>query len=191
MNLFYIVKALFMNIIFFLLIMSTATDQTIIFDFNSAAKLKNWYTIDDDVMGGRSNGNITINEEGHGVFEGRISLENNGGFSSIQYSFNKINVSPNDKIVIRLKGDGKAYQFRVRESRKTYYSYIQKFDTSGEWENIKVSLNDMFPSWRGRRLNAPNFDHDQIEEITFLIGNKREENFKLLIDRIDIHHSQL
>jgi hypothetical protein len=44
----------------------------------------------------------------------------------------------------------------------------------------------MYPSWRGRRLNQPNFSEDFINEITFLIGNKKNENFKLLIDKIEL-----
>ena len=39
-----------------------------------------WQVIDDGVMGGRSKGNFAINEEGNAVFEGTVSLDNNGGF---------------------------------------------------------------------------------------------------------------
>ena len=42
----------------------------------------------------------------------------------------------------------------------------------------------MYPSFRGRRLDEPNFSHDYIEEIVFLIGNKKNENFELIIDKI-------
>jgi hypothetical protein len=42
----------------------------------------------------------------------------------------------------------------------------------------------MYPSFRGRRLNQPNFTGDVIEEITFLIGNKKNENFILLLGTI-------
>jgi hypothetical protein len=42
----------------------------------------------------------------------------------------------------------------------------------------------MYPSFRGRKLDAPNFSHDNIEEIVFLIGNKKNERFELIIDKI-------
>jgi hypothetical protein len=42
----------------------------------------------------------------------------------------------------------------------------------------------MYPSFRGRKLDAPNFSHDSIEEIVFLIGNKKNERFELIIDKI-------
>ena len=35
-----------------------------------------------------------------------------------------------------------------------------------------------------RKLDIPNWDHDIIQEITFLIGNKKNEEFSLLIDYI-------
>jgi hypothetical protein len=44
----------------------------------------------------------------------------------------------------------------------------------------------MYPSFRGRKLDKPNFSEDYIEEIAFLIGNKSEEKFQLLIDKIEL-----
>ena len=44
----------------------------------------------------------------------------------------------------------------------------------------------MYPSFRGRKLNKSNFSESEIQEIAFLIGNKKEENFKLLIDKIEL-----
>jgi hypothetical protein len=44
----------------------------------------------------------------------------------------------------------------------------------------------MYPSFRGRKLDQPNFSDDYIEEITFLIGNKKEEDFQLLIAKIEL-----
>ena len=42
----------------------------------------------------------------------------------------------------------------------------------------------MYASFRGRRLNMKNFNENYLEQITILIGNKRNENFNLLIDSI-------
>jgi hypothetical protein len=35
-------------------------------------------------------------------------------------------------------------------------------------------------------MNIPNFAGNSIEEIVFLIGNKKNESFALVLDRIDI-----
>ena len=90
------------------------------------------------------------------------------------------------KIIIKLRGDGKKYQFRIKSNSGDYYSYIAPFLTSGEWQEIEIPIKDMYPSFRGRRLDQPNFSNNYIEELTFLIGNKKQEKFKLLIDKIEL-----
>jgi hypothetical protein len=44
----------------------------------------------------------------------------------------------------------------------------------------------LFPSFRGNKLDQPNFDGSSIEEISFLISNKKDEPFNLEIDKIEI-----
>ena len=173
------------NIILTILLITTMQTATI-FDFKNKADLTNWAVLDDVVMGGRSSGTFYLNKEGHGVFEGRVSLENNGGFSSLRYNFDARNAKPNSKILFKVKGDGKSYQFRVKSKSSDYYSYITTFKSSEDWEIIEVKLSDMYPAFRGRDLDMPNFDKESIEEIAFLIGNKKEENFKLEIDYIEM-----
>lgn len=158
----------------------------IIYDFNKASANNDWKIIDDGVMGGLSQGKFLIDSDGNGVFQGTISLENKGGFSSVRYQFDKINTNKESKIVIHLKGDGKQYQFRIKDKYDSYYSYITTFDTSGEWETIEIKLADLYPSFRGQQLNLPNFKSDSLEEIVFLIGNKKNESFKLILDKIEL-----
>ncbi len=142
--------------------------------------------MDDSVMGGKSEGQFYLSPEGHGVFEGEVSLKNNGGFSSVRYSFDKTDIGQSTKVRILLKGDGKEYQLRLKANASDYYSYILPFSTSGEWQTIEIELSDLYPSFRGRKLNQANFSHDYIEELAFLIGNKTPESFKLLIDKIEL-----
>jgi len=158
----------------------------LIFDFETTSDLSNWKVVEDRVMGGESNARFFLNDNGHAQFEGNVSLENNGGFASVRYDMNTLKLKDTKKVVIRLKGDGKNYQFRVKNKEQNEYSYISEFSTSGEWQHITIELKEMYPSFRGRKLDRPNFSHDQIEEITFLIGNKRNESFQLLIDKIEL-----
>lgn len=170
----------------FFLFLTTSMNAQVIFDFNSTSKLNDWVVINDGVMGGRSLGRFSLSSEGHGLFEGTISLENNGGFSSVRYPMSTFQVSLKSKVKIRLKGDGSNYQFRVKNDSQNRYSYIIPFQTTGKWEEIEITLSDMYPGFRGRRLDQPNFSHQTIEEITFLIGNKKAQHFKLLIDNIKL-----
>ena len=157
-----------------------------IFDFQKDKDISNWYVIEDRVMGGKSDGKFFLNEEGHAQFQGMVSLDNNGGFVSVRYDMPRMDIENHQFIMIRLKGDGKKYQFRIKNKDQNYYSYITEFSTSSEWQEIKIPLKDMYPSFRGRKLNQPNFEHDLIDEIGFLIGNKKNEKFQLLIDKIEL-----
>ena len=162
------------------------TNTLILFDFTQKSNLSNWYVIDDGVMGGLSQGNFDLNEEGNGVFKGIVRLENNGGFSSIRYGIGNTDVSSKTTFVLRLKGDGKKYQFRLKQHKNDDHSFITQFETSGDWEIIEIPLNSLYPSYRGRKLDIGNFSADYLEEIGFLIGNKKKESFQLELDFIKL-----
>jgi len=175
-----------MKLLTILLLIPLLMNENLLFDFNKDTNPNEWRIIDDVVMGGRSNGQFQLDTEGNGLFFGNVSTENNGGFSSVRYQLNQRNVSNFSKINIRLKGDGKMYQFRIKDEANLSYSYITSFKTSGNWETITINLKDLYPSFRGQTLNLPNFKGDFIEEIVFLIGNKKNESFELRIDTIEL-----
>ena len=158
----------------------------VIFDFRKEADTRKWYVIDDTVMGGESAGEMGIDTEGHGIFKGNVSLDNNGGFSSVRYDAGKTKLQGYSKFVIKLKGDEKKFQFRVKTKSNQYYSYIFPFSTTGNWQTIEIPFDNMIASFRGKTLDIPNFPGEYLEEIGFLIGNKKAEDFALLIDNITV-----
>ena len=168
------------------MVLFSSLSSFIIFDFNKNSSISNWVVVDDVVMGGRSTGNFKLNKDGNGVFYGNVSLDNNGGFSSLRHGFNKLNIEKFKTLVLKIKGDGKNYQFRIKHKSSDYASYITSFSSSGEWQEIEIPINSMYPSFRGRKLDEPNFSHESVEEITFLIANKKNEDFTLIIDKIEL-----
>ncbi|MDB4170939.1 CIA30 family protein [Polaribacter sp.] len=168
----------------FLFLMNTS--DALIFNFTKEANLSSWQVIDDGVMGGRSQGNFAINEEGNAVFEGTVSLDNYGGFSSVRHRLLEKDISKYTKVLLRIKGDGKKYQFRIKEKRRDYYSYITTFHTTNKWQTITLEMHQMYPAFRGRTLNMDNLKPNKIEEIAILIGNKKAEKFRLEIDSISL-----
>jgi hypothetical protein len=156
-----------------------------LFDFDTDSNLYEWNILDDVVMGGRSDGNLALSEEGHGVYSGYVSLENNGGFSSVRLNVDAMDASNHTSIVLRVKGDGKPYQVRLKSSRKQYFSYVNTFETEADvWTDVELTLADFYPTFRGRTLDMANYDGMVIEEMGLLIGNKKNESFKLEIDKI-------
>ena len=177
---------IFLFIVIFIFNQNSIMSQNFVYDFDNQSNISNWIIVNDDVMGGLSTCKIRIDEKGNGVFEGLISTANNGGFSSIRLNLNKIDVSANSYFKIKLKGDNKKYQLRIKKNISDYHSYVKFFQTSSEWETIKIALKDMHPAFRGRKLNMKNFNDDYFKQITFLVGNKKNERFKLLIDSIEL-----
>lgn len=157
-----------------------------IFDFDRGSDLRNWSVVGDVVMGGRSDGWFSVNDEGNAVFQGKVSLENNGGFSMVKYRFAKIQTSVFTRAVIRLRGDGKRYQFRVKAQDYDRHSYVTYFETTGEWQTIEIPLGEMHPVFRGQRLGLPDYPRETMSEVAFLIGNKKAEVFRLEIDNIQL-----
>lgn len=157
-----------------------------LFDFTPDADISNWRTVDDTVMGGVSDGNFHLSEEGHGVYSGSVSLDNNGGFSSLRYRMPSIRIEGATKAVLRLKGDGKTYQFRTKTDDYDRHSYVRTFQTSGEWEEVEIELRTMKPQWRGRRLDMADYPAEMLSELAILIGNKRAEDFRLELDWIKL-----
>ena len=164
----------------------TLMSQDNIFNFEKSKDLKQWFIVNDDVMGGISESNLSTSEDGDGIFQGYVSTENNGGFCSIRHSLSRKYIGNNKVLKLKIKGDEKDYQLRIKADRNDYFSYIVTFKTTGEWEEIEIPLKEMYPSFRGRVLNMQNFNNNYFEEIAFLVGNKKNEKFKLIIDRITL-----
>ena len=97
--------------------------------FDSKNQSNKWYVINDDVMGGVSKGKISYNKSKFLEFIGKISTDNNGGFSSIRLNIDKTNLGNKKRIVLRLKGDKKKYQFRIKKNDNDFHSYSHTFKT--------------------------------------------------------------
>src|SRR5680860_1585757 len=63
-----------------------------LFDFSENSESARWQVVNDGVMGGLSQATLKVGENGTALFTGRVSLENNGGFSSLRYNAGKTNV---------------------------------------------------------------------------------------------------
>jgi hypothetical protein len=161
-------------------------NSSTIYDAKASGDSPNWHIVDDDVMGGKSRSKFYINRDGNGVFQGSVSLENNGGFSSVRHRVKHGDVLEYSRLAIRARGDGKRYQLRIKSNKNDDYAYIAYFSTSGDWQEIEIPLNEMYPSFRGRKLDKPSFSGKHIGEIGFLIGNQNAEDFKLEVEKIEL-----
>ena len=157
-----------------------------VYKFTAATKVNEWRIVNDGVMGGVSKSSLGLTVLGYGQFFGHVSLANNGGFASIQLN-QSIKLTDEIKyVLLRVKGDGKEYEFRLKSQLTQPESYVHQFITTGDWEIIKLPINDFYPQYFGRKLNRPNFNFSSIAQLSFLISNRQEEDFRLLIDWIGL-----
>ena len=68
--------------------------------------LDNWNIVNDDVMGGISTSYLSVSDEKNLIFNGNLSLENNGGFASSRLGLKKNILTGVKSLVIRITGDG-------------------------------------------------------------------------------------
>ena len=152
------------------------------FDSNN---LLNWNIVNDSVMGGRSQATLKLINNTYANFKGYLSLQNNGGFSSIRayYPPDLTNVK---SIVLKVRGDGRKYNFRIRGNTGSWASYTHSFDTvEGEWNEIELKIDDFYPVYRGYTLkNMPQLSEVIIKEIGIMLSDKIEGSFSIDIDWI-------
>ncbi len=163
------------------------TAEHMLIDFKNTDERGNWQIINDDVMGGVSQSEIIFNDTGTATFQGRISLENNGGFASTRSKSYPYRLGGYIGLHVRIRGDGKEYQLRVRtDNRSDGISYRYRFATQPEtWMNIRVPFSKFVPTFRGRILSdVPPISPEQIQQVGFLISDKQAGKFRIEIDWI-------
>lgn len=160
--------------------------NNILFDSRENSNASSWRIVNDAVMGGLSKSEFYRSNKGYGIFKGTVSLENNGGFSMVKYCFLAKNIENFSKVKITFKGDLKKYQIRIKEVATTNYAFVKEFSSNGNWQELEFSFMDFCPTFRGKKMDLPNFNKNKIEEIAFFIGNKKEENFEFLLKKIEL-----
>ena len=95
-----------------------------LFDFTGTEAAQQWQAVNDGVMGGVSDGRFRITPKNTLEFYGTLSLENNGGFTSVRTKPADLDIKAGDELVIRVKGDGREYVLNLyTKSRRMAFSY--------------------------------------------------------------------
>lgn len=152
-----------------------------LFDF--AGEEPAWYTVDDDVMGGRSRSSVTVDENSQRlIFSGDMSLENNGGFASSRSQWAPYDLSAFDGIALRVRGDGNVYRLSVRtEAAGPGVGYTAVFETQADtWQEVYVPFDSMVPLYRGFLVRAAGpLDAASVRSFGLMLSDKQEGAFQL------------
>ncbi|MCP4174729.1 MAG: CIA30 family protein [Fuerstiella sp.] len=169
-------------------IADTTTADRRLFSFNSPESARQWQTVNDGVMGGRSDGRFRINQFKNLEFYGTLSLANNGGFASMRSRSTSLQLRNGDSISIKVRGDGREYTLNLyTPARRMAFSYRATFQTKkNEWIEVTVPLSKFVATSFGRVVSNSPLNPGQVSGIGVLLGDKKPGPFKLEIDSISV-----
>ena len=161
--------------------------ENMVLDFSRAEDREAWNIINDGVMGGISRSEIIYSNSGTAIFQGSVSLENNGGFASVRSGPRAYKIGEYSGLLLQIRGDGREYQLRMRtDGDFDGISYRYRFTTKPETgQIIRAHFTEFEPVFRGRVLNdAEPLSPENIQQLGFLIADKQSGPFRIEVDWI-------
>ena len=144
-----------------------------------------WYPVHDTVMGGRSEGGVRLSDKGM-TFEGYLSLENNGGFTSIRSRDVPDALMQAKGIKVRIIGDGRTYlaTIRMKDYNRMLYLRVPFETIKGKEEEIEIPFSS-FQAFAYGRLTPqvpPILCTDSaIQSVGFMLADKQQGDFSLQV----------
>lgn len=165
---------------------------TSLFDFSGAEAAKEWQSVNDNVMGGVSEGKFKITDKKAMEFFGTLSLENNGGFASVRTKAKKLGLEKGDTLVVKVRGDGREYSLNLYLNRPLIaFSYRATVKTrKDEWIEVKVPLDKFEATSFGQVVrDAGAVKPEEINAVGFMLGDKKAGPFKMEIESIKVERA--
>ena len=124
-----------------------------------ASNGERWRLVTDNVMGGVSDGNLTVDTVDDRAclrMTGEVKLDNNGGFIQMALDLSPEEIDGIDSykgIAFSAWGNDETYNIHLRTSNLwlPWQSYRATFDASPEWREIKIPFHEFI----GYRLSKP------------------------------------
>ncbi len=157
----------------------------VLFDFANPSAFTYWNVVNDGVMGGVSQSRLVNTTQNTALFAGNVSLENNGGFASVEARFEPVDLSTYDGIEITYRGDGKRYGFNMRDSRKRTVhqaDFIAK--EASDWQNVRIPFNRLTPLVYGFKVASDPFNPKNIITMQLIISDKQVGSFAIELKSI-------
>ncbi|TVS20826.1 MAG: CIA30 family protein [Planctomycetaceae bacterium] len=168
-----------------------ADEDRVLFDFGDPEVAQRWQTVNDGVMGGVSDGQFKISDQTMEFF-GTLSMENNGGFTSVRSRPTKLGLKQGDTLVARVRGDGREYTLNLYVPRpRTAFSYRWTFKTQrNEWIEIRAPLDKFVATSFGRVVPNEPLNPAEVNAIGFLLSDEQAGPFKLEVEWIRVIRSE-
>lgn len=161
--------------------------MTLHLNFREPGDADAWVPVNDGVMGGLSQSSLTSDGDSSARFEGRVSLENNGGFASVRHRLRQPPPEGSRQIRLRALGDGHVFKLSLRlDDVFDGISYQADFcPARHQWMDIDLGCDQFAPTFRGRPVNAPPLtSFGQVSQIGLMIANRQAGAFCLKLRSI-------
>ena len=176
----------------FLFLVAAATAQPTppmrtLFDFTSPEAAERWVTVNDDVMGGRSEGGPAFTDETL-VFSGATNTDG-GGFSSIRTRPSPLDLGEADGLAVRYRADGRQYEVSAHTGERAGFAAVAfraplpVVEDDG-WHEARVPFSAFRASARGRALPERRLDPARIQSVGVFIYDGVSGPFRIELDRI-------
>ena len=155
--------------------------EQMLLSFDKPEAAKQWRTINDNVMGGVSEGRSRITEDKTLEFYGNLSLENNGGFASVRSQTVTLDLDKHEGVVLRVRADGRSFYCNLHvPTSMPAFSYRAKFDTKKEqWQEVRIPWKEFRATAFGRELESKSsLEPSKVNAIGFLIADKKAGPFR-------------
>ena len=167
-------------------------NERLLSDFTSSTADLGWYVVNDNVMGGRSEGDFQV-DQGELRFAGRTNTRG-GGFSSIRTNPLRLDLSAHTGIRLHVKGDGRRYTWRLTTGarwRGREVSYWADFEApEGTWSVADIPFTRFVPRFRGMELDGPALDPSQIRGMGLMIYDQLDGPFELRLASVSAYPAQ-
>ncbi len=164
----------------------------VLFDFTGADAAKVWQNVNDNVMGGVSEGKFKITDKKTLEFFGTLSLANNGGFASVRTKAKKLGIEKGDTLIARVRGDGREYEMNLYvPTIQIAYSYRALFQTKkDEWIEVTLPFDKFEATSFGKVVkNAGQVNPTSVNGLGFMLSDKKAGPFKLEIESIKVQRA--
>ena len=143
-----------------------ATEEDLTFPF-TADSGKYWQYVSDRVMGGVSDGKVTLEQDGEMYYArltGNVSTRNNGGFIQLRSGVSFKNSEKDGKnlqgVRLNVRGNGETYEIHITTNDRVYRGdyYSATFKADSDWKMIDLPFN----KFKRKRSNNTKLDAKNI-----------------------------
>jgi monofunctional biosynthetic peptidoglycan transglycosylase len=157
-------------------------------DYKDETSNVKWRSVNDTVMGGRSQGDSFLTEAGNRIFTGEISLKNNGGFSSVRTFGAEYDLSDYEGVMVKVRGDGRKYYFTARTNNRSRIAFWYPMQTkAGESVIFKIPFSSLYATSFGRKMNDMKLNSKNITSFGLMLYDKKDGDFSIELESIKVY----